>query len=73
MQLSLPLVRGYLRDLEARRYLTREHPTMQVGEHVLVYKRVARALKLTPTGISLVQDYHRELRETASKLLEADF
>ncbi len=59
LQVSLPLVRGYVRDLEARSLLLR----------VSFYRRGPRLLQLTGKGEDLVRQCQRELRRSAELLV----
>jgi DNA-binding MarR family transcriptional regulator len=60
MQLSLPLLRGYVRELEQRGYLVRES----------FFRRGPRLLKLTPAGRGLLSGMKGNMREAAEKVLE---
>lgn len=60
MQISLPLLRGYVRELTARGYV----------ERVRFYRRGARLLQLTKEGKSVAHVCQRELRGSASRVLE---
>lgn len=58
LQASLPLVRSYVRDLEARGCIKRER----------FYRRGPRLLRLTDKGKDLVQQCQRELKRSAALL-----
>lgn len=60
MQLSLPLLRGYVRDLEARGYVRRER----------FFYRGPRLLRLTTEGEYLAADCRRALAPAAAQVLE---
>lgn len=60
MQISLPLLRSYIRELEARKYVERER----------FFRRGPRLLKLTREGKSLVRDCQRAMRDSAERVLE---
>jgi DNA-binding MarR family transcriptional regulator len=60
MQISLPLLRSYVRELESRKYL----------ERVRFFRRGPLLLKLTAEGKSLVASCRREMRHSATQVLE---
>jgi DNA-binding MarR family transcriptional regulator len=60
MQLSLPLLRSYVRKLVARKYV----------EQVRFYKRGARLLKLTTEGNIVATACQREIRRAAMRVLD---
>jgi|GEM_PF-2727465 len=60
MHLSPPLLRGYVRALEARGYLVRER----------FFRRGQRLLKLTPAGQQEAEHCQRALRRAAERVLE---
>ncbi|MDO7854429.1 hypothetical protein [Hymenobacter convexus] len=59
LQVSLPLVRGYVRDLEARGCIKRER----------FYRRGPRLLRLTDKGKELVRQCQQELKRSAALLV----
>ena len=59
LQVSLPLVRGYVRDLEARGCIKRER----------FYRRGPRLLRLTDRGKDLVRQCQQELKRSAALLV----
>jgi DNA-binding HxlR family transcriptional regulator len=60
MQISLPLLRGYVRELAARKYV----------ERVSFFRRGPRLLRLTKEGKSLVGACQRAMRDSAARVLE---
>lgn len=60
MQLSPPLLRSYVRALEARGYV----------ERVRFFRRGPRLLKLTAEGQAVVQRCQRALKRAAGQVLE---
>lgn len=60
MQLSSPLLRGYVRELLARTYVARER----------LFRRGPRLLRLTPEGKQVVAACQRELKRAAAQVLE---
>lgn len=60
MQISLPLLRSYVRELAARNYV----------ERVSFFRRGPRLLRLTREGMSLVSTCQRAMRDSAARVLE---
>lgn len=60
MQLSLPLLRGYVRQLVTRLYVKRER----------LFRRGPLLLKLTPEGKLVAAACQRELKRAAAQVLE---
>jgi DNA-binding MarR family transcriptional regulator len=60
MQISLPLLRSYLRELEARGYVVRER----------FFRRGPRLLKLTIAGKALLRGLAGNMRAAAKQVLE---
>lgn len=60
MQISLPLLRGYIRDLEQRGYVVRER----------YFRRGPRLLKLTSAGKVLLGTMKGNMRHAAEQVLD---
>lgn len=60
MQISLPLLRGYVRELEQRGYVVRER----------FFRRGPLLLKLTPAGRGILSGMQGNMRDAAEKVLE---